>query len=311
MRAYTQGMRGERPQSLPPVAYRVLAGLLLVGAACGVLFVVMPSDEPSLKVLDGIAALCYAVMALLVWFVLPRIPNHWGLDIAVWFTSLSTFAAVAFIDLPEGRVLTGFELVLFAVFAAYFLPLRRYILAFVVMALGYGIAVVGEPIPPVYYCIIILITASVSGFVAVLVDRLRKQATTDALTGVLNRRGLDLATAYLDRRRTTVVALVDLNDFKNYNDRYGHLAGDSHLAEIAHGLREALDTTDVTARFGGDEFTVVLPGRTVEDAQSLLQAAAGDPPLFSVGLTVWSPTEPLSAALQRADDRLYEAKARR
>lgn len=315
MTTQSRARHGQGPtlRSPPPLPYRGLAGLLVVGALCGILLAVLHSDLPHLKVLDAGAAGLYALVAALVWFVLPRIPGRWGLDIAVWFTSLSTFAAIAFIDLPEGRVLTGFELVLFAVFAAYFLPLRRFVLAFTVMAIGYGVAVllIGAPIPVAYYVVIIFITASASGFVAVLVNQLRAQATTDALTGLLNRRGLELATQYMARDKATAVALLDLNDFKMYNDRYGHLAGDRRLADIAQGLRKVLGSTDVTARFGGDEFTVVMPGKTAEQARHVLLRASGTPPAFSIGVTDWPPGEPLSAALQRADELLYRAKTQR
>lgn len=309
---YTGAMRGPALRS-PPLPFRILVGLLLVGAACGVLFVALPTEHPQLKAMDAAASALYSIMALAVWFVMPRIPNQWGLDIAIWFTSLTTFAAVSFIDLPDGRVLTGFEVVLFAVFAAYFLPLHRFVATFLVMAIGYGVAVlaIGDSIPAVYYVIIIFITASVSGFVAVLVARLREQATTDALTGALNRHGLELTTQYLQRDQVTSVAMVDLNGFKRYNDRYGHLAGDERLIDVATRLRSALGRTDLTARFGGDEFIVVLPRRTVEQAEEILARTAGDPADFSIGVTKWAQDEDLTHALQRADQRLYAAKAQR
>ena len=305
-------MRGLIPQNAPPLPFRVLAGLLLVGATSGLLFVIMPSDRPDLQRLDLIGAGVYTAMALVVWFALPRIPHEWGLDGAIYITSVSTFAVVAFTDLVEGRVLVGYLLVLFATFAAYFLPLRRYLLALVIMSATYGAAVLGgsASISVSYLVIIILITGSTSGFVAVLVRRLRAQATTDALTGVLNRTGFGLATQYLNRETPTTLALIDLDGFKAYNDTHGHVAGDRYLTEVARQLRGSLRRTDVLARFGGDEFVIVMPDCACE-AQCLerLGAAGRDHP-WSAGATQWGPAEPFDEALRRADQRLYEAKPR-
>lgn len=306
-------MRGVSPPNAPPLPYRVLAGLLLMGAACGLLFVILPSDRPDLQRLDLYGMVAYTLMALLVWFVLPRLPNDWGLDFAIWFTSLCTFAVVAVTDIAEGRVLTGYVLVLFATFAAYFLPLRRYLLALTLMGAVYGIAVTTSEagIPVSYVIIIVLITTATSGFVAVLVRRLRALATTDPLTGVLNRTGFDLATRYLNRDRPTIVAIIDLDGFKKYNDTHGHVAGDAYLRDVARVLGGAIRSTDVLARFGGDEFVLVLPDCASEAECLQRLAGAGKDHAWSAGATRWGPREDLTDALQRADEQLYQAKSQR
>ncbi|MEI2786654.1 MAG: GGDEF domain-containing protein [Candidatus Nanopelagicales bacterium] len=305
-------MRGLSPRHAPPLPFRVLAGLLLVGAVSGMLFVILPSDRPDLQRLDLIGAVAYTAMALVVWFGLPRIPHEWGLDLAIYVTSVSSFAAVGFTDILEGRLLTGYLLVLFATFAAYFLPLRRYVLALIIMSATYGVAMLptSSSITVVYLVIIVLITGSTSGFVAVLVRKLRAQATTDALTGVLNRTGFALATRYLNRETPTTLALIDLDGFKAYNDTHGHVAGDRYLTDVARLLQNSLRRTDVLARFGGDEFVVVMPD-CPSAAQCLerLGAAGRDHP-WSAGATQWGPDEPFDEALQRADERLYRAKSR-
>lgn len=108
------------------------------------------------------------------------------------------------------------------------------------------------------------------GFVWMITARLRNQlelqAQTDALTGVLNRRALEMA-ADRDisacRRRGTPLALlaIDLDHFKRLNDTYGHAAGDAMLAASSRLLQRSLRSTDLLARFGGEEFIAVLPDR--------------------------------------------------
>lgn len=304
-------MRGSALRNAPPLPFRVLAGLLLVGAASGLLFVLLPSSRPDLQRLDLIGAVAYAMMALLTWFVLPRIRQEWGLDLAIWVTSIATFTVVAFTDLIEGRVLTGYLLVLFATFAAYFLPLRRYLLTLTIMSVSFGVAVLAHSSFPVSYLfVIVLITGSTSGFVAVLVRRLRAQATTDALTGVLNRTGFALATGSLTPENPTLVVAIDLDGFKAYNDRQGHAAGDRYLTDVAHALQSCARSTDVVARFGGDEFVLVAPDCPSKAECLERLAAAGRDYRWSVGATHWRPDELLEEAMRRADERLYVAKSR-
>ena len=156
--------------------------------------------------------------------------------------------------------------------------------------------------------------------------RLSDEACTDALTQVANRRGLEQHFAAASARaesggRPLAVGLIDIDNFKKLNDRLGHAAGDTALKALAAEVSRRLRADDQVARFGGEEFVVLLPDLTVELAQQALTRLQrslsaslflheGEEVFvtFSAGVTAWRQGEPLQAALERADAGLYEAK---
>lgn len=148
----------------------------------------------------------------------------------------------------------------------------------------------------------------------------------DQLTGSLNRRGLDdvfeRETARSDRRGTPLcIALLDLDDFKRLNDTYGHQAGDSALKHLVKIVKETLRTMDVIARFGGEEFLILLPETTVEAASQTMTRLQRELTkhfflhdnekvliTFSAGVALRLPNEEQGPLVKRADRAMYEAK---
>jgi diguanylate cyclase (GGDEF)-like protein len=141
---------------------------------------------------------------------------------------------------------------------------------------------------------------------------LRELCERDPLTGVLNRRAWDqlLAGALRKGTQPLFVALIDLDHFKDYNDRRGHPAGDALLRRAATAWRSTIRANDVLARYGGEEFAVLLAGCeedvALEIAERLRLATVGEQTV-SLGLARWAPGESAAALVERADRGLYDA----
>lgn len=141
-------------------------------------------------------------------------------------------------------------------------------------------------------------------------------ASTDPLTGAANRRHLEqqLAAemARAERHFSSLgLAFLDLDYFKRYNDTYGHSAGDELLQQLVAGWEESLRTQDVLARFGGEEFVVLLPDTSTTQCQAVLERLRKKVPFgqtCSAGLAIFKPGETADALIGRADDALYTAK---
>jgi len=153
---------------------------------------------------------------------------------------------------------------------------------------------------------------------SMLLDQLQQEAQTDELTGLPNRRRWrdELEREMARARRSghdLCIGMVDLDDFKPFNDTHGHQAGDKLLSETAGKWLAAVRATDLLARWGGDEFLVLLPECPVEEALIVVERLRGSTTgdlTCSVGLTTSNGREETDTVLQRADAALYEAKRR-
>ncbi len=154
--------------------------------------------------------------------------------------------------------------------------------------------------------------------------KLAELATEDSLTGVANRRALETGLQRewlrcLDLRVPIAALMIDVDRFKEYNDRHGHLAGDVVLREIAQRVAVHHDPRrELLARFGGEEFCLLLPGIALPEARQraeklrLLFADAESAVTISIGVAARVPAGPdgAEAILRAADEMLYEAKRR-
>ncbi|WP_173932883.1 GGDEF domain-containing protein [Chelativorans sp. Marseille-P2723] len=173
------------------------------------------------------------------------------------------------------------------------------------------------------------------GFLLMASDRFRAElrllATRDDLTNLPNRRGLREKIAICEksvrRKRTSaVLMMIDLDRFKNINDRFGHAAGDAALAHIGRVILSRLRDDDVLARIGGDEFCVLLPHTKLKTASTiakrLIEAIASTPLEWkgcrvdlsaSIGLSEWKPESSITLAeiLPLADAAMFGSKRER
>jgi diguanylate cyclase (GGDEF)-like protein len=146
------------------------------------------------------------------------------------------------------------------------------------------------------------------------------QATTDSLTGLLNRRSFEHRVAAVRREEPNVViAMADLDHFKLLNDSYGHETGDRALRLFAQVLRESLRTQDLVCRHGGEEFAIAIPDCGIEKAREIFDASrvrleaamtvAGLPKFtVSFGVVEADPKDDLPTTISRADAALFRAK---
>jgi diguanylate cyclase len=152
---------------------------------------------------------------------------------------------------------------------------------------------------------------------------------TDALTGIANRKHFDqalraAATEAMEGGTPLSLAIIDIDHFKKFNDTYGHVMGDHALRLVARTLTDCIHRRDTAARFGGEEFAIVMPGTSGPAAavlaerirvslaskrviKRLTNETLGTITL-SLGVATYEPGEPLRRLIQRADSALYLAK---
>ncbi len=160
-----------------------------------------------------------------------------------------------------------------------------------------------------------------------MMEKLQKLAITDGLTRLYNSRSfysqleleVDRSIRY---QHPLTLLLLDIDHFKDYNDRFGHLEGDKVLVRFSQIIKSCLRTNDSAYRYGGEEFTVILPETAGEEARTVAQrirAALEAEPFstkngeavtvtISIGVTEYNAKEELSTFIQRADQAMYCSK---
>lgn len=312
------------------------AGWLLVGAAVSsAVLVAVPGEvAPGADRTGWVSSPAAAMTGLLMLRYAERVPM-WLFDVLLVAVNLICAVQLQLIA-STGRLLGGEVLFLpGVVFAcAMFSPLRAIAhLVVVAAALGWVYGSLDEPAEVITQRLLLVI--GFFGMTGVLVGVLRqrvhhligeldRQARTDALTSLLNRRGtLEALEQALDlgRRQGIAVTLVaaDIDHFKAVNDAFGHPAGDGVLVRVSDVLRRSVRAHDHVGRLGGEEFALVLVGADRSEAVRFAARAAetlghlrllpdGGGLTLSFGVAQAGTSSTPHGLLQRADDALYAAK---
>jgi diguanylate cyclase (GGDEF)-like protein len=299
---------------LPPRVWllALLHGLGGLFCLVGARWPMSPDSPVALAWVLGVVGLGVAGSLAVVGDRLPAVAQHAFLAL---FSGLVALLAARSVT-PAGIVGLGPVLTCIGLYAAHFLSLRaaRAHALIAVGAASVGAAVAtpsGFAIPWVVGVAATVLLTEAHGR---LNGQLRSDASTDPLTGVANRRAWETeATRSLARAARTgeplTFAILDLDDFKEVNDREGHGAGDRLLREVATAWRARLRASDLLGRHGGDEFVLCLPGTDEPSAQEVLHRLDGDLPIgWSVGTATARSEDSLTTVLQRADAALYQVK---
>jgi diguanylate cyclase (GGDEF)-like protein len=296
---------------------RALATLHFAGAVLTLVPVVLPHepglDEMPLLVLSLAAAITSGVL-----FVLgPRVTLpacHSVIAIDILATSLALFYA----GFPAAVPYAAFYISL-SVYAFHFFRRQHAIAHLALVGAAYA-TVLAVSSDDLSWLTGWLVTASTSGLAGWVVGSLSRKARdfarADALTSLANRIAWEEAlvreVVRAERDQTSLcVALLDLDNFKECNDTGGHQAGDRMLQRAASAWIPALRRTDLLARYGGDEFALILPNCDLpgaEEAVERLRQVMPKGQTFSAGVARWDGGEPAAELVVRADHELYAAK---
>ncbi|AIR85432.1 MULTISPECIES: sensor domain-containing diguanylate cyclase [Erwiniaceae] len=158
------------------------------------------------------------------------------------------------------------------------------------------------------------------GLVQDKIGRLKSEVQTDPMTSLLNRRGLSAVLDYFETMRQPFAVLaLDIDHFKRVNDNFGHDVGDEVIKQVARTLRNSARQTDVVCRNGGEEFLMLLPATSTEEARVIAERVRTSIAeswidhvghiTLSVGIAHWeADNEPQDVSLKQADAALYQAK---
>lgn len=311
----------------PRAPYAVLASLQAVSAVLVGFFYAFPGGFAVARNLELWIGGALLLLALLTWFVVPRLRGTWWLDGCIVASGVVAATAVMGVPHGEGQLTIGLGLLALGMFAAYFRTSRHVLVDMVLCSALFLAATLVNPLLSTQFlaCVFCVIIVGASYAFSVLVTALRDQALHDELTGLLNRHGLSLLAppVVAGARRAeagVTVCVIDVDRFKLFNDTFGHPAGDRLLGAVAESWQGAVRDSDLVVRWGGDEIVVLLIGTTndaVDDLQARALAAfeARRPTqwteTWTCGLTALAAGEAVETAIARADAELIARKRSR
>ncbi len=298
-----------------PMRAALLSLLYAVGGGFSLLDAGWPQGPQSPTTLGWVTGALSLGVAAVVWWRGARLTDrevHGALILAAVLVAVlaSRFATAV------GIVALGPVIITLCLYSGWFLPLpAARVQAAVTLLLASAGAVLAAPSGFAVPWLVVVVTAAIlTEIQGRLAEGLRRAATTDPLTGLVNRRAWEAeagrALAHAQRTGEPVtVAVLDLDHFKEVNDRSGHEAGDVLLRELTARWSAELREADLLGRYGGDEFVLCLPGTDAAGAGEILDRMAACHAFgWSVGTATAGPRDTLGSLLARADADLYAHK---
>jgi diguanylate cyclase (GGDEF)-like protein len=301
---------------------RRMAPFALIGIAVGIVYLVRNSstlDAWDVGLLLGTAALITATMLLVPW---ERLPD--GAQVAVplaWIVLVFIMQVVALPADIDVAIIMLLPLIWTAAYGTRWqVTLVAGIVVASIIALQLAAALIDKPFGLTGWTEVVGLTGTVL-LMSYFTLSARSEARSNSLTNLPNRRAWDaivpLEMDFARRHASPLsVGLIDLDDFKSFNDSHGHAAGDAHLAACATAWPAVLRTRDVLARVGGEEFAVLLPGADAEGAARVLERLAALTPrgeTCSVGVAEWDerPSVARRSGAVRGEGRRTQPRANR
>ena len=293
------------------------ASLLYGSGATFVAVGVFANHSSETRFAIAVPVIALAFVAALIMFAFPEfLPSGAFPYIAATGTLLIT--AVAYADnSPRSAYVLLYAWV--TMYAFYFFPLSVAMLeiVWISIAAAAGMLLRGGEGMVFSFWLMITGTCLVGGLVIRhLITRLRHQAQRDVLTGLYNRLSFQDHIERDQRRAERTgeplsVMMLDFDNFKQINDRLGHLEGDRYLREAATAWQAELRKSDILARFGGDEFVVLMPACSLANAKSVADRLRSVMPkglTASAGVAQWNGKQDLQNLLNSVDEAMYKAK---
>jgi diguanylate cyclase (GGDEF)-like protein len=296
---------------------RTLAAMFVAAATIALASLTVPHWAKVSDLTIAVAASQGYVLAVVMWLARGRFPL-WAYHVVMAAGTMLISVGVYFAGAGVGSATVAIDYVWVALYVAHYFRARTAVTHIALVAVSYGVvlALVHERSAVAEWLFVVSIIAGTGVIVGRLSAQVRALALRDELTGLGNRRAWEEALprelARAGRDLTPLcVALIDLDDFKALNDAEGHQAGDRCLAEAAGVWSAEVRSSDLLARYGGDEFALLLPDCTTERAIEILDRLQLVCPRlhFSTGLASWNGVEDPESLLRRADQALYRAKA--
>jgi diguanylate cyclase (GGDEF)-like protein len=299
----------------PKLIARATMILFLIGGTIGVLTLI---STPAPNAITEFLGWCNTTTAYLMAFLLWRggVVPKWAPPFAVAIGSVMISFAISISPAIDGTV---FPLMYFwiAIYSFTFFNTRVAVAQLFLVAAGliFSARISGH-VPPVYWITVLFIIVALAPFIRYLVREIVELGRVDPLTGVANRRAFDEQMEYAGRDgqrsgRSNALIMLDIDHFKQYNDNRGHPDGDRFLRDVTEAWATVLRDNDLLARFGGEEFLVLLRDCPIEGALECadrLRAAVPEGMTCSAGVAAFQPGEDTGVLMARVDLALYEAK---